>query len=126
MVLLVLLLLPMLLSKASRPDLPLWGALVIDASLFLVATCSAGSFFVVSQRELGRGWWDSIKHLPALISVGVGLSLNNAIATVRGLLTRHGEFVRTPKYGAVGVSRARQGSIVACLPSELQRIQAST
>jgi len=38
-------------------------------------------------------------HLPLLISLGIGLSLNNAKAVIEALLNRTSEFTRTPKHG---------------------------
>ena len=73
--------------------------MLFDASLVLLATFSASTFYVASQREIFRSWSDSLKYLPFLMSVGVGVSLNNARAALEGLLGRSSEFVRTPKFG---------------------------
>lgn len=71
----------------------------IDLSLVLLATFSASTFYVASQREQFRTWADSIKYLPFLMSVGVGISLNNARAAFEGFFGKQSEFVRTPKFG---------------------------
>ena len=107
MVLLMLLLLPIFYLKfrnGVHGELSLVGAL-IDFSLFLVATCSASSFYYCSQRELLRTWSDSLKYLPFLMALGVGIALNNSRAMLSGFFGRDSEFVRTPKFG---VSRATE------------------
>jgi cellulose synthase/poly-beta-1,6-N-acetylglucosamine synthase-like glycosyltransferase len=54
MVLLTVLLFPVLYMGVGIPQhRTVWGAL-LDASLFLIATCSASSFYACSQRELAR------------------------------------------------------------------------
>ncbi|MBN1342199.1 MAG: glycosyltransferase family 2 protein [Phycisphaerae bacterium] len=68
-------------------------------SLFIIATCSPSAFYMCSQREIFRTWADKIKYLPFLMSVGIGISLNNARAAIEGFFGKPGEFVRTPKYG---------------------------
>jgi cellulose synthase/poly-beta-1,6-N-acetylglucosamine synthase-like glycosyltransferase len=45
----------------------------------------------------------ALRVLPAMIVLGCGLCLNNALAVLRGLRTVGGEFVRTPKSGSSGV-----------------------
>jgi cellulose synthase/poly-beta-1,6-N-acetylglucosamine synthase-like glycosyltransferase len=86
----------------------MWGHWVFTLSLFILATCSASTFFVFGQRELlGRkAGWRTIVYLPFLMSLGVGLGLNNAKAVLEaiwGAIRRKpSEFVRTPKYGVTG------------------------
>jgi hypothetical protein len=96
---LLLCLFPVLYLGAGIPHSnPLWGTLV-DLSLFMVATCSASTFYACSQRELFRTWGDSLKYLPFLMSLGVGICLNNARAALSGFFGKPSEFVRTPKFG---------------------------
>jgi hypothetical protein len=52
----------------------------------------------MSQVASGRGWAKGLRHLPAVMAIGIGLSINNARAVVSGLLHRGGTFHRTPKY----------------------------
>ncbi len=73
--------------------------IIIDGSLVLLATFSASTFYVASQRELFRTWAESVKYLPFLMGVGVGISLNNARAAFEGFFGGQSEFVRTPKFG---------------------------
>jgi len=71
---------------------------VVDLPIFMLATLSLVAFYLLAQREaLGR-WRGIARWIPALMAVGIGLSLNNARAVVEGLRGRATEFRRTPKY----------------------------
>jgi len=113
MVLLTLLMFPAFLNFYS-PLHEHWrlGQWLFSLSLFILATCSASTFFVFAQSELfGReAGWKTIKYLPVLMALGVGISLNNAKAVIEAvwsaLRRKPSEFVRTPKYGMVGQDRA--------------------
>ncbi len=99
---LTLLLFPALLLKTHLfVDSPVMRG-VIDGSLVLLATFSASTFYVASQREIFRPWADCLKYLPFLMAVGVGISMNNARAAFEGLFGGESEFVRTPKFGVAG------------------------
>jgi len=80
------------------------GAIIFGASLFLLATCSASTFYICSQREIFHHWRDKIKYLPFLMSLGIGISLNNAKACLEGFFGKPSEFVRTPKFGVMAAS----------------------
>ena len=95
MVLLSLLMFPGMLV---RFDMGFAEMLLLDAPLFLLATASVTSFYVVSQRELYPDWRHRLKVLPMLLALGIGMSLSNARAVLEGLLGRDSSFVRTPKY----------------------------
>jgi hypothetical protein len=73
--------------------------LLIDVPLFMAATFSVAHFYVISQRELYPDWKARLKYLPLLLSVGIGLSVNNTRAVIEALLDKKTEFARTPKYG---------------------------
>lgn len=72
--------------------------LTLDLPLFLAATMSVSSFYIVSQRELYPDWVSRIKYLPFLMAVGIGLSVSNAKAVLEGLLGIRTSFTRTPKF----------------------------
>lgn len=72
--------------------------LLVDLPLFLGATVSVLVFYVASQLAAGPLRRRELRYLPALMGVGIGLSLSNARAVLSGLFTRGGTFVRTPKY----------------------------
>ncbi len=99
MVVLTLLIFPVLLLGVGKAHAYSAGHVLLDIALFMVATCSASTFYVCSQRELFKTWSESLKYLPFLMSLGIGISLNNALAAVRGLGGHQSEFVRTPKFG---------------------------
>ncbi len=79
---------------------------LLDLSILLAATCSAATFYIASQRELFRSWRDSLKYVPFLMSLGIGIALNNARAVLDGFFGSGGEFVRTPKFGVTDAQTA--------------------
>ncbi|HVT18906.1 MAG TPA: cellulose synthase family protein [Thermoanaerobaculia bacterium] len=72
--------------------------LLVDLPFFLTATLSVLLFYLMSQVAGGTGWRRQIRYLPALMGMGIGLSVVNAHAVVTGLFQRGGTFHRTPKY----------------------------
>jgi len=95
MVLLALLMFP---SMLVRFNMGWHEMLLFDVPLFLAATMSVTSFYVVSQRELYPDWKSRLRVLPMLLSLGIGMCLNNAKAVIEAVLGRETGFVRTPKY----------------------------
>ena len=73
--------------------------LLIDVPLFAAATLSVCNFYVVSQRELYPDWRTRLKYLPFLMSIGIGLCVNNTRAVLEAIFNKQSEFARTPKYG---------------------------
>jgi cellulose synthase/poly-beta-1,6-N-acetylglucosamine synthase-like glycosyltransferase len=73
--------------------------MLIDVPLFLAATASVGNFYIVSQRELYKDWRQRLKYLPFLMSIGIGLCVNNTRAVLEAMFRKESEFARTPKYG---------------------------
>src|SRR5574338_190291 len=73
--------------------------LLIDVPLFFAATASVANFYIVSQRELYSDWKTRLKYLPFLMSIGIGLCVNNTRAVLEAIFGQQSEFVRTPKYG---------------------------
>lgn len=77
--------------------------LYLDLPMFIASTCSVGSFYMVSQRELyPHGWVARLKYIPFLMAAGIGLSIVNAKAVIEALFDVKSEFVRTPKYRVEG------------------------
>ncbi len=77
-----------------------WSRMVlVDVPLFLMATASVSAFYIVCQKELYANWISTLKYLPLLMGLGIGLAVNNSMAVVEALLNKDSEFVRTPKYG---------------------------
>jgi len=75
-----------------------WERYLFDASVLLLATCGATSFYVASQRVQFKTWSESLKYVPFLMALGIGISLSNSRATLAGFFGKPGEFIRTPKY----------------------------
>lgn len=75
-----------------------WWGLLVGFLIFLLGTFSAVVFYVASQRVQHRSVWLTILQVPMLMSIGIGIALNNAVACVEALLGHESPFVRTPKY----------------------------
>jgi len=89
-------------SMVIRYNMGWYEMLLIDVPLFFAATASVANFYIVSQRELyPHDWKSRLKLLPFLMSIGIGLSVNNTRAVIEALLDKKSEFARTPKYGVV-------------------------
>jgi cellulose synthase/poly-beta-1,6-N-acetylglucosamine synthase-like glycosyltransferase len=73
--------------------------MLIDIPLFAAATLSFCNFYMVSQRELHPDWKTRLKYLPFLMSIGIGLCVNNTRAVLEAVFGKQTEFARTPKYG---------------------------
>lgn len=74
--------------------------LLIDVPFFFAATFSVANFYIVCQKQLFPATWtERLRYLPFLMSIGIGLAVNNARAVVEALMRRESEFARTPKYG---------------------------
>jgi hypothetical protein len=101
--LMVLLSVLMPLSMVVRFQHGLYGTLFLDLPFFLTATASVAVFYVATQREQGvQGWWGRLKYLPFLMSLGIGMAINNAKAVLEALLNQQSGFARTPKTGSEG------------------------
>jgi cellulose synthase/poly-beta-1,6-N-acetylglucosamine synthase-like glycosyltransferase len=82
-----------------------WQKLVVfDFPLFFGATFSFIAFYVSSQREIGKSWRPTLKYMPFLMSLGIGMSLTNVRGVIEGLVNRPAEFTRTPKYRIEGIA----------------------
>jgi hypothetical protein len=78
--------------------------LIVDVPIFLAATASVCSFYVFSQKEIFPGSWKArVKYVPAVLGIGIGLSISNGLAVLDGLFGRPSEFKRTPKYRIEGI-----------------------
>ncbi len=88
----------------------LWALMSI---LFTILTFSAGTFYVVAQREIKENYLVGILLVPFLMAIGMGISLANAIAVLEALFGHESEFLRTPKYGAGGNDSSAQWKLRA-------------
>src|SRR6187402_2581213 len=85
-------------SMVIRYNMGWYEMLLIDIPLFFAATASVANFYMVCQRELHRDWITRVKYLPFLMSIGIGLAVNNTKAVVEAMMGKTSEFARTPKY----------------------------
>jgi cellulose synthase/poly-beta-1,6-N-acetylglucosamine synthase-like glycosyltransferase len=91
-------------SMVIRYNMGWYEMLLIDVPLFFAATFSFCNFYVVCQREVHKDWIVRLKYVPFLMSVGIGLSINNTRAVLEALFNKQSEFARTPKYRIEGAS----------------------
>jgi cellulose synthase/poly-beta-1,6-N-acetylglucosamine synthase-like glycosyltransferase len=76
------------------------------ASFCGLLTASAGTFYMLSQKAVGRSTLLTMGMVPFLMALGMGISVINGLAVLEGLFGRKNtEFVRTPKYGAAAGSK---------------------
>jgi cellulose synthase/poly-beta-1,6-N-acetylglucosamine synthase-like glycosyltransferase len=99
LLLLSILLLPNLLVRTQHG----WREVVlIDLPLFFGTTLSIATFYITSQREIQRNWKPTLRRLPLMMSLGIGLCINQTRAVIEALFGgESGEFIRTPKHGVV-------------------------
>jgi hypothetical protein len=86
-------------SMVIRYNMGWYEMLLIDVPLFFAATASVANFYVVSQRELYPDWKTRLRYIPFLMSLGIGLAVNNTRAVLEALFRHESAFARTPKYG---------------------------
>ena len=55
-------------------------------------------FYLASQWAQGMSLWQTTLRLPALMALGIGISVTNTRAVVEAVLGRNSPFLRTPKY----------------------------
>ena len=92
-------------SMVIRYNMGWYEMLLIDIPLFFAATASVANFYMVCQRELyPNTWTERLKYLPFLMSIGIGLAVNNTKAVFEALFHKQSEFVRTPKYAVEGTN----------------------
>jgi cellulose synthase/poly-beta-1,6-N-acetylglucosamine synthase-like glycosyltransferase len=89
-------------SMVIRYNMGWYEMLLIDVPLFFAATASVANFYMVCQRELHSDWTTRLKYLPFLMSIGIGLTVNNTRAVLEALFRKETEFARTPKYRIEG------------------------
>jgi cellulose synthase/poly-beta-1,6-N-acetylglucosamine synthase-like glycosyltransferase len=90
------------------------NTLWIDLPLFAFASLSHVAFLIAGQLALFGAAGMRMRYIPAVVSLGIGLALNNARAVIEALVGNRSDFVRTPKLGvtsgsAVGTTRSRRG-----------------
>lgn len=81
--------------------------LLIYIPIFLVTTINLLGFYWVSQKEQTAAppSWHFLTHILSLMSLGIGLSLNQSLAVCDGLIGADSDFVRTPKHGVIDATQ---------------------
>ncbi|MBU6182912.1 MAG: glycosyltransferase [Verrucomicrobia bacterium] len=98
---LLLILLCVLLFPQSQaaPGGP-WRTWLVDIPIFLATTVSIVIYYAVGQFHLHpQGWWKKLLLIPGLLSLAIGMSVNNAKAVLEAIARKHSGFTRTPKTG---------------------------
>jgi cellulose synthase/poly-beta-1,6-N-acetylglucosamine synthase-like glycosyltransferase len=95
MLLLSLLMYP---SMVARINIGWFQMLITDVPFLLVATTGISFFYLCSQKEAYKDWKSRLIYMPMLMSLGIGLSVNNSKAVLEALSNKETEFKRTPKY----------------------------
>lgn len=104
-----------------RSQLPLpW---LPDLPVFSCAVWAVVLFYVIVLRELRPRWWRELWCVPAVLALGVGMSISNAKAVLEAVFNRGGEFIRTPKYGLRLRGESWQNKRYLALPSMLVTLE---
>ena len=74
------------------------AAFIVGGTLLVLGTLAACTFYMASQWAQGASLWQTTIRLPALMALGIGISLTNARAVAEAVLGRRSPFLRTPKY----------------------------
>ncbi len=85
-------------SMIARINIGWFQMIVTDVPFLLVATVGISFFYLCSQKEAYSNWKSRLIYLPMLMSIGIGLSVNNSKAVLGALFNSQTEFKRTPKY----------------------------
>ncbi|HTJ46307.1 MAG TPA: glycosyltransferase, partial [Kofleriaceae bacterium] len=82
------------------------GAQALHLITAAITALVLGAYAIGSQRALGRRALPALARVPAMAALTVGISLGQARAVIEGALGVKSSFVRTPKDGAIGRTRA--------------------
>ena len=85
--------------------------LYADVPFFLFATGSVALFYWCARRD--RSAWATLVQIPALMALGLGMTLHNSRAVFRGVTGGATVFERTPKGGSVPDSRGRENDVIS-------------
>ncbi|MBZ0268607.1 glycosyltransferase [bacterium] len=83
--------------------------LPVELVFFLLATVSVLVFYGVAVRDAERDWKRQARYFPAVMSVAIGLSVNNTRAVLDGLFGKQTPFHRTPKFDIRGTDGTSTG-----------------
>ncbi len=101
LLILSLLLVPTLVMRSTEGIEGVW---LVDIIFFYLTTVSMFNFYLNSQKAIRLDWLSRLRHIPLVMAVGIGLSVNNTLAVFDGLFGQSNRFVRTAKYGIMDVT----------------------
>ena len=107
---LVLMMFPALMLRAMPGGGGTFLRVSFDLTVLTLATLSGSIFYLAGQIELLRDWRTTLKFLPMLMALGVGMCVSNTQAVLEAVLGKSSEFVRTPKYGQQSAATASQAA----------------
>jgi cellulose synthase/poly-beta-1,6-N-acetylglucosamine synthase-like glycosyltransferase len=100
---LVLVLSVLMVPAALIRPVEMWHVLgVLDIFFFGAATLSIAAFYGVSQQQVYLDWRRRALWIPAVMSLGLGMAVNQTRAVFEALAGQSSGFVRTPKSGSAG------------------------
>lgn len=85
-------------SMIARINIGWFQMIVTDVPFLLVATVGISFFYACSQKEVYKDWKSRLIYLPILMSLGIGLSVNNSKAVLEAFFNHKTAFKRTPKF----------------------------
>ncbi|GAB4240055.1 MAG: glycosyltransferase [Candidatus Methylacidiphilales bacterium] len=91
------------LTQPVAPERGAWWQVIVspEMAVFACATLSVVMFYALVLWENRARWWEYLLYIPALIAVGIGMSINNGRAVLEALCGHQSDFARTPKYGII-------------------------
>ncbi|MDY7107609.1 MAG: cellulose synthase family protein [Planctomycetota bacterium] len=106
LLLLTLLLAPAFLLAPAGDALGAELVPILGGLCIALGTLAACTFCIASQRALGRPLGPAVALLPAMMAIGIGLSVINTRAILEALLGHRSPFLRTPKFNGAHRSDA--------------------
>ncbi|HNX95656.1 MAG TPA: glycosyltransferase family 2 protein, partial [Holophaga sp.] len=118
MVVLAVIMVPCMMLRAGTPAKIL---IMTDAPFFVLNAVSVALYFGLSQREAKNNvnWTSRLKYIPGLMSLGIGLALNQAKAVLEGFFTNDISFKRTPKLGVDANGKVIRSACAYKVPKSL-------
>ncbi|WP_300782264.1 glycosyltransferase [uncultured Akkermansia sp.] len=72
----------------------------VNVALFFMTSVAVCIFYMSAQIVVRpKSWWKELPYLPLLLTLSVGMAVNNAKAVLEAIFGHQSAFVRTPKYG---------------------------
>ena len=97
--LMIYLSLSMLPSMIIRYNMGWQETLWIDLVMLLLSTTPISAFYLFAEKALFKDWQKKVCYIPLLMSLGIGISINNGKAVLEALFGIDSDFLRTPKHG---------------------------